>query len=471
MTLFPLLHSGPFAAPLPPSALPWIARVLADDRDGAIACLCEVLPTCPTLATLAVVGDSPWKDGFPASVREMAEQIADTLPQWLLAGLDVEELEDERLDLWSVANRRVRWLVEQFAERAPTEAWLSLFCEGRLWLCLGDARPLAESAPLPPWLRRLEAAMEDPANAEVDSPTGRLYRQRKRRVDSEADLHIAPSSHADFRRWPKTQVLEFVATVERLAQRRARTERLETRFAEAVEQEKLRALKELSYGASHEINNPLANIATRAQTLLRDEDDPDRRRALATINAQAFRAHEMISDMMLFARPPKLNQQSVDLRALVAEVLQELAPLAEPQGTTLQLQSDDHLFAEVDANHLAAAVRAIVQNSLEAIAEGGEVCVRLSETGDEGEKSVLIEVIDDGPGIPDSLRPRIFEPYFSGREAGRGLGLGLSKAWSVVQAHRGTLEVSSEEGAGATFRLRLPHRASAAKKATSPETR
>src|SRR5881397_2980256 len=80
-------------------------------------------------------------------------------------------------------------------------------------------------------------------------------------------------------------------------------------FAAAVEAAKLRALYDFAYGLSHEINNPLANIATRAQTLLVDEKDPERRRKLATIVQQAFKAHEMIADLMLFARPPARSEE------------------------------------------------------------------------------------------------------------------------------------------------------------------
>ncbi len=76
-------------------------------------------------------------------------------------------------------------------------------------------------------------------------------------------------------------------------------------FERRLEEEKLAALVELAYGASHEINNPLANIATRAQVLLREEPHPERRRMLSAIHAQAMRAHEMIADLMLFARPPR----------------------------------------------------------------------------------------------------------------------------------------------------------------------
>src|ERR1700681_2961791 len=99
-------------------------------------------------------------------------------------------------------------------------------------------------------------------------------------------------------------------------------------FAERLDREKLDALKELAYGAGHEINNPLANISARAQTLLTGELDADRRRLLAAINAQAFRAHEMIADMMLFARPPELKLERFDLAEVVAGVCDELGPQA-----------------------------------------------------------------------------------------------------------------------------------------------
>src|SRR5262245_60908693 len=92
-------------------------------------------------------------------------------------------------------------------------------------------------------------------------------------------------------------------------------------FSRAVEASKLQALYNFAYGLSHEINNPLANISARAQTLLVGEKDPERRRKLATIVQQAFKAHEMIADLMLFARPPRIRQQAVDLSKLADTVV------------------------------------------------------------------------------------------------------------------------------------------------------
>src|SRR6187401_1623614 len=109
----------------------------------------------------------------------------------------------------------------------------------------------------------------------------------------------------------------------------------ESDFDAAVEAAKLRALYNFAYGLSHEINNPLANIATRAQTLIADEKDPERRRKLATIVQQAFKAHEMIADLMLFARPPSMKPEAVDLAKLADTIVAELAEQAREQGTIL----------------------------------------------------------------------------------------------------------------------------------------
>ncbi len=257
----------------------------------------------------------------------------------------------------------------------------------------------------------------------------------------------------------------------------------QARFAAALEAAKLEALYQFAYGLSHEINNPLANIATRAQTLLIDEPDPERRRKLATINQQAFRAHEMIADLMLFARPPALRKEPTDLAALADRVVNETQPLAAEQQTQLvRTGATEPLMASVDPTQIAVALAALVQNSLEALGRGGRVEVILdfgfwildSERGNALLKvdsahaappppnpkskiqNLKLTVSDTGPGIPVHTRAHIFDPYFSGREAGRGLGLGLSKAWRIVTSHGGMLTVASPESGGAVFTIELP---------------
>ena len=255
---------------------------------------------------------------------------------------------------------------------------------------------------------------------------------------------------------------------------------VDTEFAAAVESAKLEALYNFAYGLSHEINNPLANITTRAQTLLVDEKNPERRRKLATIVQQAFRAHEMIADLMLFARPPAIRPEAVDLVALVDLVLGEMQEQAREQGTHLSRTGDvGPLAAHVDRTQIAVALKAIVQNALEAVREGGSVQVRAERGTGNAEQGIipsphfsksssdsphsplraanlLLTVTDTGPGISDHIRSHIFDPFFSGREAGRGLGLGLSKAWRIIDLHGGRLDVNSSMGQGATFTIALP---------------
>jgi signal transduction histidine kinase len=258
--------------------------------------------------------------------------------------------------------------------------------------------------------------------------------------------------------------------------------RAEADFCAALEAAKLAALYQFAYGLSHEINNPLANIATRAQTLIADEKDPERRRKLATIVQQAFKAHEMIADLMLFARPPTPRTQTCDLVKLADAVVGEMQDQAAEQGTRLtRVGAAGPLLAVVDATQIAVALKALMQNSLEAMKQGGSVEVSATSADDCGfqisdfrldaehsavprpyrksesrDPGFVLAVSDTGPGIPAEIRRHIFDPFFSGREAGRGLGLGLSKAWRIVDLHRGYLEVASQPGRGTKFTIFLP---------------
>lgn len=221
-----------------------------------------------------------------------------------------------------------------------------------------------------------------------------------------------------------------------------------------VEQEKLLALREFAYGASHEINNPLANIATRAQGLMRDETDVERRRTLAVIAAQALRAHSMIADIMLFAKPPALRKVPTSLDAVVDRVIAELAEWSALQGTTIVRRSPPADWqVDVDATQLAVALKAILDNALEALQRGGRIEVTVARPTS---KEATIAIRDTGPGISDEVRRHLFDPYYSGREAGRGLGIGLCKAWRIVVDHHGSLTVENSPDGGAQFVITLP---------------
>ncbi len=168
----------------------------------------------------------------------------------------------------------------------------------------------------------------------------------------------------------------------------ARLDELERRFDAAVQHAKLEAMKELAYGAGHEINNPLANIATRAQTLLRDETNPEKRRKLAAINAQAFRAHEMIADLMLFARPPQMRPEATDLNALVQSIAQQWSSEAQDANVEIIVNSTSaSLTVTADPVQLRVALGALVRNSLEAIDGGGQIEICIRAIGGDGNGS------------------------------------------------------------------------------------
>ncbi|MCA9237090.1 MAG: hypothetical protein KDA44_16565 [Planctomycetales bacterium] len=226
-----------------------------------------------------------------------------------------------------------------------------------------------------------------------------------------------------------------------------------------VDAEKLAALKELAYGASHEINNPLANIAARAQTLLRDEVDPERRRALEAIHLQSLRAHEMISDLMLFARPPQLQLAPVDPAVVVRQVVAQFRQPCHERGLQLSLDAPAACpTVQADANQLAEAVRALVLNAVEAVGVDGRVAVsvRAARSTDPSDAAVAVEIADNGRGLTDREAEHAFDPFFSGREAGRGLGFGLAKCWRIVTAHGGNVQLQSGDKAGAVATLTLP---------------
>jgi len=248
-----------------------------------------------------------------------------------------------------------------------------------------------------------------------------------------------------------------------LEERLRRLEELESRFDQMLEQAKLEAMYNLAAGAGHEINNPLGSIAGWAQLLLRDEPDKERRRTLARINSQAFRAHEMIADMMLFARPPVPVKTEIDLVRVVDEVFAGLQEEAAQRRTQLvRLPGEAPILVHADGVQIQTAVRAICVNAMEAIGAGGHIHVSIRRAapwaGAEAHVDAAAEIViqDDGPGISPQVRRHLFDPFFSGREAGRGLGFGLSKSWRIITNHGGRIDVASETGSGARFTISLP---------------
>ncbi len=285
-------------------------------------------------------------------------------------------------------------------------------------------------------------------------PTSDLAPEELPAADESAISVIADQARL---RWLESS--SSAARLPALVRRLARLQQLEERFEQTLLAEKLEAMAEFAAGAGHEINNPVAVIAGRAQLFLQSETDPERRRALALMNAQAKRVYEMITDMMLFARPPAPAHKTVELIAIIEQIVDELQAAASEQAISLsQTGLTGPIEIEADPEQLNVALRAMCRNSLEAIGHDGRITIDVQV--DQRER-VVIRVSDDGPGIPEDVHCHVFDPFFSARQAGRGLGLGLSKCWRIVVSnHRGRIDVDSRPGWPTVFTITLPKRQS-----------
>jgi len=219
---------------------------------------------------------------------------------------------------------------------------------------------------------------------------------------------------------------------------------------------RLAELGALLAGFAHEVRNPLSTIGLNLQLVLEDFRDAgsprDKRnhKRLETVQKEVRRLQKILEEFLSFARAPELKPVPVDLDRQLAALVDFHAPALQEQGVSLRFYPGAVGEVVVDWDHLQAAVLNLIRNAGEAIEGGGEVLVSSRRDGDD----VLVRVTDTGGGIPAEVQPRIFDPYFSTKKAGTGLGLPTVRR--VVEEHGGKLAFTSEPGKGTQFTLRLP---------------
>jgi signal transduction histidine kinase len=235
---------------------------------------------------------------------------------------------------------------------------------------------------------------------------------------------------------------------------------------------KLAALAELAAGAGHEINNPLAVISGQAQYLIKqlqltqdmlaEETSPaalleDLKakfvRPLQAIVGQTQRIHLVLTDLMCFARPPLPHPQVVPACILMREISDSLQETARHKQVRLVChEAPEHWGLNVDAAQVRTALGGLVRNAIEAAPTEGWVGLR-AENGD-GTVKLIIE--DNGPGPAPGGVDHLFDPFYSGRSAGRGRGFGLSSAWRLARLQGGEVRFDGRHQELTRFVLSLP---------------
>ncbi|MDA1164035.1 MAG: HAMP domain-containing sensor histidine kinase [Planctomycetota bacterium] len=211
---------------------------------------------------------------------------------------------------------------------------------------------------------------------------------------------------------------------------------------------KLEAMAEFAAGAGHEINNPVATIAGRSALLLKSETDPERRRILQTIGGQAYRIRDMIGDAMKFARPPEPVLEEFEPAVEIQRIADELLRQFAEQQVTLATSLNESIRLCADREQFRVVVSCLIRNSLETAGVNALIQIELSRVSKsidtvppDVSTATRFLVSDNGSGFSESEREHLFDPFFSGRQAGRGLGFGLSKCWQILRMHGGSIQV------------------------------
>ncbi|MFA5097476.1 MAG: ATP-binding protein [Candidatus Margulisiibacteriota bacterium] len=222
-----------------------------------------------------------------------------------------------------------------------------------------------------------------------------------------------------------------------------------------IRSEKLEALGTMAAGMAHEIKNPLSSIKILSQLLSRKFDDPEyRSHYLKIIPREIGRMDRIIDSMLGYVRASDLKIETFDLKELAGEALDFVKPQYDAKGVSLSLESKGKMKISADMQKLFQVFLNLLQNAESAVEKGGRVEIELSRICPEGRDQVEIKISDNGCGISKQDLKNIFDPFFTCRYGGTGLG--LTVVHGIIKSHGGFIEVDSKEGEGTAFTIRMP---------------
>lgn len=222
--------------------------------------------------------------------------------------------------------------------------------------------------------------------------------------------------------------------------------------------ESLAALTTLTAGVAHEIKNPLASIDIHIQLLrkeianLKGKGRKNMENLLVIVKEEIDRLNSIVQDFLFAVKPMNMSYSKESINEILKDMIEFLQYELKEADISIVLDFEENLpRVFIDSKYLKQALLNIVKNSIEALGSGGEIKVKTEEAPDG---DVLINIIDNGHGIPENLLGKIFEPYFTTRKFGTGLGLVI--VYKIIKELGGDIKVSSKENEGTVFSIKLP---------------
>jgi len=224
-----------------------------------------------------------------------------------------------------------------------------------------------------------------------------------------------------------------------------------------AQSEKMSSLGQMISGVAHELNNPLASIVGYAQLVQGAGTNERTTRHLEVLSREAERCKKIVKNLLSFARRHDPQHGTLSLNQTAENVLSLLEYQLRVDDIQLLRELDSNLPAmEGDPHQLEQVLVNLITNAAQAIRKTGEPGQVTVRTTMEGDRMIVLEVRDDGPGIPSKMRSRVFDPFFTTKAPGEGTGLGLSLVYGIVTAHGGTIDILEHDGRGTRFRLNFP---------------
>jgi two-component system, NtrC family, sensor kinase len=242
-----------------------------------------------------------------------------------------------------------------------------------------------------------------------------------------------------------------------------KTNELKRAHEHVVQVEKMASIGKMAAVVAHEINNPLSGILTYAKLLKRwiqkvEGDEQKRteiRESLDLVESESKRCGDLVKNLLMFSRAAPMNLEWADVNQVVDRCIRLVQHQLDLGNVQLQVETTPGLpMLHCDPAQVEQVLLALVMNAIDAMPRGGNLLVRTRSLPQS--RQIEIQVRDDGVGIPPDLLPRLFEPFLTTKETGKGVGLGLAISKTIVERHGGVIEVESQPGRGTTFYIFLP---------------